>query len=206
MRRVFRRLGLLVLVAPLAAAVGSVALVVFGDDEPSWESAIEALASEHVVFALNPDRVAALALPSGYEGAESLPLLIGLHDDGSFTWRLDRDLGLSERVSVDGFGLLLVNAEVGEGGERVWGASDDGYLNALVTEAGNRVMIGSVWIVGRGKGAIAAHRVACGGELEVSAVAEVSPPPGLERCGTVVSVEVGAADAAAIIAGLRERG
>ena len=226
MRRWTRRLGIVGLLLPLAAAFGVLALVLVGDGEPTWESGSEALAAEHLVYALSEDRrVGALALPRNYDRAAPLPLLLALHDRGGFVWQMNSDLQLSQRINFNRFAMIFVNAGIAADGQRAWnleGDTDVAYLEEVIAEARELVAIDRIWLLGRGQGVEMADRLLCDflddlpDDLpDVSALVAVEPtgePLPCAGAAELSQLEIDSADlaepdnAARIIAWLRENG
>ena len=95
---------------------------------------------------------------------------------------------LHERVSADGFALLLPNGMPSADGSRSWNPTDDlftknsgmtaqddvAYLTELVAEARKVANFGPVYFFGYSNGGFMAYHIACKGLLGLRAVASLS--------------------------------
>ncbi len=99
--------------------------------------------------------------------------MIALHGYTSNSANTNRYFGLSQRVTQDGFALILPNGTRNPEGANFWnatdyccdfwgtGVDDVAYLNELVVEAGEHVVADGVYLVGLSNGAFMSYRMAC---------------------------------------------
>lgn len=124
-------------------------------------------------FTIGGDRPATLIRPTRYEAGTPLPLVIVLHGYGGRAAGIDRYFGISKRLDRDHFAVILPEGTTDRDGRRFWNATDFccdfqgrdpddvAYLNDLVEEAGDHVVVGGVYLVGLSNGAFMSYRMAC---------------------------------------------
>ena len=135
----------------------------------------DAVIAELEVVMLGGERPARLVVPGSYEEAKPLPLVVLLHGATATSAWQDGYFGLSPRVEVDEFFLLLPEGARDGASTIGWnvtaaqtpsGRGDDvSYLVALIGEAEKRFAIDAdrIWAVGHSNGAFMAYRLACEG-------------------------------------------
>lgn len=125
------------------------------------------------VFIIGGSRPATLVRPTDYATGKRLPVVIALHGYTSNASSTDRYFGLAQRVTRDQFTLILPNGTRNSDGASFWnatdyccdfggsGVDDVAYLNSLVTEAGEHVVVDGVYLIGLSNGAFMSYRMAC---------------------------------------------
>ena len=141
------------------------------------------------------DRPARVLLPKNHDPATTWPLVLLIHGYRSTAAFTDQMLGLSSRVSLDGFVLLLPEATLDGDGFSRWnqdpamgaGPDDVGYLTALLRESIARYAIDPqrVYVVGHSNGGYMAYRLACEIPELITAIAPLgcSSQIGDDECG-----------------------
>ena len=146
--------------------------VVAACDLSSPESSNDPSAAQSV-FIIGGSRPATLVRPFDHATGTRLPVVIALHGYTSNASSTDRYFGLAQRVTRDRFALILPNGTRNPEGSNFWnatdyccdfwgsGVDDVAYLNSLVTEAGEHVVVDGVYLIGLSNGAFMSYRMAC---------------------------------------------
>lgn len=156
------------------------------------------------MFIIGGDRPATLIRPLDYTAGTRLPLVIALHGYTSNSANTNRYFGLSQRVTRDRFALILPNGTRNPEGANFWnatdyccdfwgtGVDDVGYLNGLVTEAGEHIVPDGVHLVGLSNGAFMSYRMACESMPGLRGIAAVGGTTfdDPERCAGAAPVSV----------------
>ena len=90
------------------AALLSLTLTACGK-ETSHTEWVADLSKNHIVHTLGGERPALLVLPADHDPETPIPLVLSLHGFTSDSARHDRYFGLSKRVNVDRFALIMAN-------------------------------------------------------------------------------------------------
>lgn len=134
------------------------------------------------------DRPFRLQVPTSYDAARPVPLVVGLHGWGGDGARIASQLGLAGSTERRGWLLALPDGTVDSGGRRFWNAStaccnvdgarvdDVGYLSHVVDAVSDRYAVDPtrVYVAGLSNGGFMAHRLACERAHLVSAVVAVA--------------------------------
>lgn len=127
-----------------------------------------------------------LHVPAGYDPAEPVPLVVGLHRYASSAAELDSYLGLTTAADERGFLLALPEGTQGRGRMRFWNATpvccnferadvdDSGYLSRLVEQVAAAYPVSRAVVVGHSNGGYMAHRLACEHADQFSAIASLA--------------------------------
>ncbi|HJQ85452.1 MAG TPA: PHB depolymerase family esterase [Candidatus Binatia bacterium] len=126
-----------------------------------------------------PDPVAGRAyrfvVPSGYEPAIAMPLVVMLHGYGASASFHETYLKLAPAAEAKGFLYAYPDGTVDADGKRFWNATDAccdfygssvddvGYLGAVIDDMKSKYNVDAarVFVVGHSNGAFMAHRLAC---------------------------------------------
>ena len=141
-------------------------------------------ATVHYVDHPERERAALLTPPEFVDG--ETPLIVSLHGFGGNAAYHSLYLPLHERVTTDGFALLLPNGQPDGDGVRFWnptdecceggktGENDVAYLNELVASAREVRDFGPVYLFGYSNGGFMAYHMACKGLPGLRAVASLA--------------------------------
>lgn len=145
-------------------------------------------------------------VPSAYDGARPVPLMLALHGWGSSGPRVAGQLGVSGVTEQRGWLLALPDGTVDSQGRRFWNASaaccnadavdvdDVGYLTDVVAAVSERFVVdpARVYVAGVSNGGFMAHRLACERADLVSAVVAIAgtTAAGEDRCAPSRGVSV----------------
>ena len=125
------------------------------------------------IFEIGGLRPATLMRPLDYVPGTPIPVVIVLHGYNSQSKAINRYFGISRRVNMDHFAVILPEGSKNPGGARFWNATDyccdfwdydpddAGYLNSLYEEAAEYVTPDGVYLIGHSNGAFMAYRMAC---------------------------------------------
>ncbi len=131
------------------------------------------------------DEPAVLVTPSTFVDGET-PLIVALHGYGSDSASLAAYVPLHERVTTDGFALLLPNGTRDGMGNPFWNPTDEccargktgeddvAYLTELVAAAEAIADFGPVYVFGYSNGGFMSHHLACKGLPGLRAVASLA--------------------------------
>ena len=161
-------------------------------------------AAQKTTYSIGGERPATLKLPPGYDAMGSLPVVIGLHGYQGDPEGYDEYQGLSERVDIDNFALILPAGTRNSSGARFWNATDFccdffdsnvddvAYLAGLVEEAGEYISVSRVFSVGHSNGGFMSYRLACDGFPGLAAIAPLAGTsfPDAARCESAAPVSV----------------
>lgn len=159
---------------------------------------------QQTVHTIGGDRPATLKLPMGYDSMGSLPVVISLHGYSGNPAGHDAYWGLSERVDVDNFALILPAGTRDSSGVRFWnatdfccdffesGVDDVAYLSNLIEEAGEYIQVDRIFSVGHSNGGFMSYRLACEGLPGLTAIAPLAGASFLDptRCEEAPPVSV----------------
>ena len=169
--------------------------------------AIVALAEDAgatVHYVEHPERERALLLaPPAFVDGET-PLIVSLHGFGGNAAYHTLYVPLHERVTTDGFALLLPNGQADGDGTRFWNPTDEcceggktgeddvAYLTELVESARDVREFGPVYLFGYSNGGFMAHHLACRGLPGLRAVASLAGTSYVDdsRCAGAPAVSV----------------
>ena len=193
------------------------------------EAALEAIArlaeetGASVHYVDHPERERALLLaPPGFVEGET-PLIVSLHGFGANAAYHSLYVPLHERVSADGFALLLPNGQPDGEGNRFWnptdacceggksGEDDVAYLTELVASARDVRDFGAVYVFGYSNGGFMAYHMACKGLPGLRAAASLAGTSYVEdsSCDGAPAVSVlhvhGTADSVILFGGDRSK-
>ena len=130
------------------------------------------------------DRTVLVAPPDFVDG--KTPLIVSLHGFGGSSADQAAYVPFHERVSADGFALLLPNGMMDAEGNRFWNPTDEccdggksgeddvAYLTELVEAARQVKEFGAVYFFGYSNGGFMAHHMACKGLPGLVAVASLA--------------------------------
>lgn len=122
---------------------------------------------------LGGDRVAEVALPSGYDVATTYPLVILLHGYGVTADIQEVIFGLGQRVDELQFILVKPEGTPDADGSQFWNATEEccdfyntgvddvAYLSGLIDEARSLYPVSTVSFVGHSNGGYMSYRMAC---------------------------------------------
>lgn len=125
------------------------------------------------IFEIGGLRPATLIRPLDYVAGTPIPVVILLHGYNNHSQGINRLFGISRRVNIDQFTVILPEGTKNPGGQRFWNATDYccdfwntepddvGYLNSLYEEAGEYVTPDGVYLIGHSNGGFMAYRMAC---------------------------------------------
>lgn len=175
--REVRAVALLAATALLVAGCGG------GSGDPSD------VAADHPTVVLEvDDRPFRVQVPTSYDAARPVPLVVALHGWGGDGARIAAQLGLSATTERRGWLLALPDGTVDSTGRRFWNAStaccnvddvavdDVGYLSDVVATVADRYAVDPrrVFVAGLSNGGFMAHRLACERSDLVAAVVAVA--------------------------------
>ena len=153
------------------AALLSLTLVACG--EISHTELVADLSKDHIVHTLGGQRPALLVLPTDHDPETPIPLVLSLHGFTSHSAQHDRYFGLSQRVNVDRFALIMANGTRDPDGNRFWNATDFccdlhntqvddvQYLSGLLEEAATHIAVERIFALGHSNGSFMSYRLAC---------------------------------------------
>lgn len=121
------------------------------------------------------DRPAVVHVPDGFHAGGPWPLVILLHGYSVNGFIQDTYLGVSQRVTEDGFVLLVPNGTKDEAGDQFWnateyccdfygsGVDDVAYIDGLIDEAVATLSVdpARVYLMGHSNGGFMSYRMAC---------------------------------------------
>lgn len=125
------------------------------------------------IFEIGGLRPATLMRPIDYVPGTPVPVVIVLHGYNSHSKAINRYFGISRRVNMDNFALILPEGSKNPDGARFWNATDyccdfwnydpddAGYLESLYEEASEYVTTDGVYLIGHSNGGFMAYRMAC---------------------------------------------
>ncbi len=138
------------------------------------------------VRTIGGDRPATLALPNGYDGSTPIPLVMVLHGfTGSAGWT-DNRFGISKRIDPDDIAVVLPNGTRDSEDRSFWNATDFccnllgsdvddvAYLNSLVEDATEHMVVDGVYLIGLSNGGFMSYRMACESMPGLRAIASVA--------------------------------
>lgn len=148
----------------------------------------------------------ALHVPTGYDGARAVPLVILLHGySGSAEWQ-ETYFRLTRVADAKTFLYATPEGTVDAQGKRFWNATDAccdfygvgvddvAYVNAIIDDASGRFRVDPrrVYVVGHSNGAFMAHRLACDLAPRIAAVVSLAGAQWLDvtRCRPAAPVAV----------------
>ena len=129
-------------------------------------------------------RPARLVVPSSYDAATPMPLVVLLHGYGASAIIQDGYFNLSRAARDRGFLLLLPDGTIDSTGKRYWNATptccafagtdvdDVAYLRSLITDvkAAYNVDAGRVYLIGHSNGGFMSYRMACDAGDQITAI------------------------------------
>ena len=166
-------------------ALLSLTLIACGK-EISHTDLIADLSRNHIVHTLGGERPALLILPADHDPETPIPLVLSLHGFTSDSARHDRYFGLSKRVNVDRFALIMANGTRDPDGNRFWNATDFccdlhntqvddvQYLSRLLEEAATHIAVERIFALGHSNGGFMSYRLACEGIPGLVAIASLA--------------------------------
>ena len=128
--------------------------------EISHTKLIANLSRNHIVHTLGGERPALLVLPADHDPKTPIPLVLSLHGFTSDSAQHDRYFGLSKRVNVDRFALIMANGTRDPDDNRFWNATDFccdlhntqvddvQYLSRLLEEAATHIAVERIFAFG----------------------------------------------------------
>ncbi len=153
-------------------------------------------------IAIGDDRPATLLLPS--EADEPLPLVMLLHGYTMNAESIDRFFGISGRVEMDRFALIVPDGIENPAGDRFWNATpqccdfygqqidDVEYLSGLIAQARNHAAFDRLYLIGYSNGGYMSYRLACEGLPGLTALVSLAGSSFIEsdRCLSPAPVSV----------------
>lgn len=152
------------------------------------------------------DRPALIALPSAYDGAAPLPLVLFLHGYTASAALNDGYLGVSRAARTRGLYVVLPDGTIDSSGNRFWNATDyccnfDGstvddvaYLTGLIDTAIATVPVDEtrIYVMGHSNGGFMSYRMACELSERIAAIAPLAGADYLDpmRCVPTTPVSV----------------
>jgi polyhydroxybutyrate depolymerase len=207
---------------PLLLSLLLLPVAACSDDDPtpvpSSSAAIDTSATGEQTVRLG-DRPFRLYVPTSYDAAQPLPLVLGLHGFTSRSAELNLYFGLSNEAEERGFLLALPDGTADSSGRQFWNATDfccdlghsnvddSAYLSELISLVEQSYEVSAVFLIGHSNGGFMSHRMACEHADQVTAIATLAgvlwTDPG--RCTPSQAVSVlhmhGTADATIAYAG-----
>ena len=154
--------------------------------EISHTELVADLSKNHTVHTLGGERPALLVLPADHDPKTPIPLVLSLHGFTSDSAQHDRYFGLSKRVNVDHFALIMANGTRDPDDNRFWNATDFccdlhntqvddvQYLSRLLEEAATHIAVERIFALGHSNGGFMSYRLACEGIPKLVAIASLA--------------------------------
>ncbi len=154
--------------------------------EISHTELVADLSKDHIVHTLGGQRPALLVLPADHNPETLTPLVLSLHGFTSHSADHDRYFGLSQRVNIERFALIMANGTRDPDGHRFWNATDFccdlhnaqvddvQYLSGLLKEASAHIAVERIFILGHSNGGFMSYRLACEGIRGLVAIASLA--------------------------------
>jgi len=177
MKRLTYAVLMVVTLLPLATACG--------DDEPAAPEPTDLPSSVTIELG---DRPFQLYIPESYDGAQPVPLVIGLHGYTSHSAEMESYFTLADEAERRGFLYAMPDGTLDRGRDQFWNATnaccdfngsnvdDSAYLSELIetVESSYSVDADRVFILGHSNGGYMSHRMACDHADQITAIASLA--------------------------------
>ncbi len=131
------------------------------------------------------ERTYLLHVPEGYDGKQTLPLVIVMHGGAGKATSAVRMAEMDPLADQEGFFVVYPNAAVGMGGRQFWNCCDDyqrsqsddiGFFRALLDKLEKEYLINPkrIYATGLSNGGKMAHRLGCDLSDKIAAIAPVA--------------------------------
>lgn len=141
-------------------------------------------------------RTYTLRLPSTYNGADVMPMVIAMHGGFGSGAQLEEQSGLTEKGEQEGFIVVYPDGVAGTLNIRTWNAGgccgyamnnhidDVGFINALLDTliAGHAIDTQRIYATGMSNGGFMSYRLACELSERIAAIAPVSASMTIDVC------------------------
>ncbi len=167
----------LLLLIPLAAACGD-------DEAPPGPSE----PGTGMVSVQLGDRPFELYVPTSYDSAQPVPLLIGLHGYTSYSAELENYFGIVDQAEQRGFLYALPDGTEDRRGDQFWnatnaccdiygsGVDDSAYLSQVIETVKGSYSVDAdrIFLIGHSNGGYMSHRMACDHADQITAIASLA--------------------------------
>jgi polyhydroxybutyrate depolymerase len=132
------------------------------------------------------DRPFLLHVPTTYDPAEAVPLVIGLHGYTSNSTEMESYFKLVAESDERGFLYAMPDGTTDRRGDQFWnatnaccdfnasGVDDSAYLSKLIETVQDSYSVDRVFLIGHSNGGYMAHRMACEHADQVTAIASLA--------------------------------